>query len=138
MTNIYQGFLLAAVKFCAYIKVLFMRKLPQLKKHSRTFLKIVLNCISYFHTLATKKLTSGDLAHTDFTISKPLCVWLGCHAFSTILKRRGRHTFNCKWLIFLLQSKSVCLSRIVGLHEVKRCLRAIQKCNSQHICSIKC
>ena len=105
LTNIYQSFLLTAIKFSANVRALLrgQRSSP----FAKFFIGIISNCIFAFHTAATRKCRWEGSSESTFTISKQVCFWLGWHAFYIILKKRKTCHFR---LLHMLHKKQQAVS----------------------------
>ncbi|KAM1124246.1 hypothetical protein ACFX2H_039310 [Malus domestica] len=97
--NIYQAFLLCAMKFHCYVRDLsYIWKL-----RPRSYANIIKRSLRYMHVLIKRRMRS---VHTDFhpilQLEKGEVEWLGLYAYIQVLKRKqSRH----KELISLLASK---------------------------------
>ncbi|KAI4323398.1 hypothetical protein L6164_023010 [Bauhinia variegata] len=99
--NIYQIFLLCAMKFHCYIRDLsYICKL-----HHRCCLDGIERSLSYMHRLIRKRMHSMDLDcdfHPILRLEKGEVIWLGLRAYIQVLKRK--QSFH-KQLLALLRSK---------------------------------
>ncbi|KAH9771487.1 Telomerase reverse transcriptase [Citrus sinensis] len=108
--NMYQAFLLLAMKFHCYIS-----NLSYICNLSATsYLKIIEGSFRYVHVLIKRRMASlsiGPNICPTFTLEKGEVEWLGLHAYVQILKRKqSRH----RELVSLLRSKLL-RHRITGV-----------------------
>ncbi|XP_021655586.2 telomerase reverse transcriptase [Hevea brasiliensis] len=99
--NIYQSFLLCAMKFHCYVsEMLYICKL-----HPRYHLKTIERSLRYMYMLIKKRMLSantGSHFHTVLQLAAEEVEWLGLNAFIKVLKRKqSQH----KELLCMLKSK---------------------------------
>ncbi|OAY39391.1 telomerase reverse transcriptase isoform X4 [Manihot esculenta] len=99
--NIYQSFLLCAMKFHCYVsEMMYICKL-----HPISHLKIIGRSLRYMYLLIKKKMRSantGSYFHPVLQLAAEEVEWLGLNAFIKVLKRKqSRH----KELLCMLNSK---------------------------------
>ncbi|XP_012074552.1 telomerase reverse transcriptase isoform X2 [Jatropha curcas] len=99
--NIYQAFLLCAMKFHCYVSEM----LYTCKLHPRYHLKIIERSFRYMYILIKKKMSTAHIGshfHPILQLEAGEVEWLGLNAFIKVLKRKqSRH----KDLLRLLKSK---------------------------------
>ncbi|KJE96616.1 hypothetical protein CAOG_06915 [Capsaspora owczarzaki ATCC 30864] len=83
--NVYQIFLLSAIKFHCIV-----RELPASRRvqgNPAFFIELVLESISFFYSLIQTK-TQGVALPVQCSLTRRQVMWIGCHAFITILERK--------------------------------------------------
>ncbi|KAL5496927.1 hypothetical protein EMCRGX_G013305 [Ephydatia muelleri] len=105
LINIYQSFLLTAIKFSANVRAVLRGR--HSSHFAKFFIGIISSCIFVFHKAATSKCRWEGSSESTFTISKQVCFWLGWHAFYIILKKRKTCHFR---LLQMLRQKEQTVS----------------------------
>ncbi|XP_024934721.3 telomerase reverse transcriptase isoform X2 [Ziziphus jujuba] len=129
--NIYQSFLLCAMKFhCYFCELSYMCKI-----HTSSYLNFIENSLSYMEMLIKKRMRSvplGSNIQPILHLEDGEVEWLGLHAYIQVLKKKqSRH----KELLPLLKSKLLA-------HEISGCVSsqlkyAVDRSHSSAIWKIK-
>ncbi|GLT60389.1 hypothetical protein SLA2020_331570 [Shorea laevis] len=129
--NIYQGFLLCAMKFHCYVSELsYICKL-----RAQFYLKIIMRSLRYMYRLIRRRMHSSYGGHNFrpiLNLQDQEVKWLGLHAYIQVLKRKqSRH----KVLLSLLNSK-YCAHKLTG-NTSSDLNYAIERSNSSLLWRIK-
>jgi telomerase reverse transcriptase len=137
LCNVYQVFLLLAVKTHTALRTLQLRGL-RLRKYTKFLHCLILQSARYFHSRARTKCRENQSkdASTSFTVPLELCTWLCCHAYRRVLQSKDPRGYQL--LVKILSSQTCTLSDTMGLQLMKRCLKATTASGCQPIIRLKC
>ncbi|XP_073129217.1 telomerase reverse transcriptase isoform X2 [Henckelia pumila] len=129
--NIYQGFLLCAMKFLCYISDL--SSLP--KFHPKFLINSIDASLRYMHRLIKRKMYTfeSEIAfRPKYKIKKHEILWLGFHAYRRVVKKKQS---RCKKLFHFLTHKLKTLEKVENISSDLR--YAIDDTHSSTLWSIK-